>query len=348
MSDAVRYSRLLHGKGFGCALFEPQLSDDLPSTLRQTGIRIGDVGIVTLNGSFEPIFNILDRAEDNYFGVPQGFEQVRLRHNDIAARNLCHLPGSDISNTAVKKKRLDLDVGLENNVFMPAAAGAIVEVSTNSKETALLLLPDGASRWDLRDLQVFRNYALKHAQSWYEFVNGVLGRMVANGDLYLVTGVTKSTTWSVASLENRSGDGTVSLKLKAAQIATAGASCTWEWESSSSSVNSGPNHLSRAHDRKRHHQTQHAAMLDASELPSTQTVPQPRPSTSTPVPSRLAIRTAVIKALAVKERSLDDLLRLMPNENDAEKRKCRLLELLSQVCFLPYVSNAYFISSSAR
>ncbi|KAJ7483204.1 hypothetical protein FB451DRAFT_1364210 [Mycena latifolia] len=71
----LRCFRLLHGKGFGCALFELQLSDDLPSTLRQTGTRIGDVGIVTRNGGFEPIFNILDRA-DNYFGVPQGFEQV--------------------------------------------------------------------------------------------------------------------------------------------------------------------------------------------------------------------------------------------------------------------------------
>ncbi|KAJ7497199.1 hypothetical protein FB451DRAFT_1386497 [Mycena latifolia] len=95
-------------------------------------------------------------------------------------------------------------------------------------------------------------------------------------------------------------------------------------------------------------------MLDASELPAAQTgkkrkaptanssmfrkpVPQPRPSSSTPVLSPLppAIRTAVIKALAVKERSLDDLLRLMPNENDAEKRKRRLLELLSQLAEQP-------------
>ncbi|KAJ7483268.1 hypothetical protein FB451DRAFT_1029310, partial [Mycena latifolia] len=114
------------------------------------------------------------------------------------------------------------------------------EVSTNSKETALLLLPDGASRWDLRPLQIFRDYALKHAQSWYEFVNGDLRRMVGNGDLYLLTGVTKSTSWSVAAVENQSSSGNVSLKLKATQVAAAGACCAWEWESASSSVNSGP------------------------------------------------------------------------------------------------------------
>jgi hypothetical protein len=118
---------------------------------------------------------------------------------------------------------------------VPAGAGAVIEVSTNSKETAVLLLPDGASRWDLRTLQVFRNYALKHAPSWY------LGRMIGNGDLYFVTGVAKSTSWSVAALENQSGDGQVSLKLKAAQAATVGASCAWEWENATSSVNSGPN-----------------------------------------------------------------------------------------------------------
>ncbi|KAJ7919662.1 hypothetical protein B0H13DRAFT_233085, partial [Mycena leptocephala] len=243
MSDSARYSRLLHPKGQGCPLFHPQPFDDLPPTLRQTGTRIGDVGIVTSNGAFDPIFNILDRAEDNRSGVPQGFEQVRLRHDAIAEQRLCHLPGSDISSTTIEKRRLGVDVGFENNVFAPAGVGAVVEVSTNSKETAMLLLPDGASRWDLRTLQVFRDYAFKHAPKWYEFVNGDLGRMIGNGDLYLVTGVTKSTSWNVAALENQSGDGQVTLKLKAAQVATAGASYAWEWESASSSVNSGPHRL---------------------------------------------------------------------------------------------------------
>ncbi|KAJ7255937.1 hypothetical protein C8J57DRAFT_1075204 [Mycena rebaudengoi] len=116
MSDAALYSRLLHPKRQGCPLYYPQPFDDLPPTLRQTGTRIGDVGIVTPNGAFDPIFNICDRAEDNHSGVPQGFEQVRLRYDAIAEQRLYHLPGSDISNTNIKKKRLDVDVGFENNV----------------------------------------------------------------------------------------------------------------------------------------------------------------------------------------------------------------------------------------
>jgi hypothetical protein len=118
----------------------------------------------------------------------------------------------------------------------------VVEISTNSKQTALLLLPDGASRWDLRPQQLFRDYALKHADNWYAFVNGNLQRMVGNGDLYLVTGVTKSTSWGVAAIENHSGERQISLRLKAAQISNFGATCAWEWESSGSSVDSGPRH----------------------------------------------------------------------------------------------------------
>jgi hypothetical protein len=113
-------------------------------------------------------------------------------------------------------------------------------VSTNSKQTGLLLLPDGASRWDLRRQQRFRDYALKYAHNWYAFVNGSLERMAGNGDLYLVTGVTKSTSRSVAAVEDHSGEGKITLKLKAAQMGNVGATCAWEWESAGSSVDSGP------------------------------------------------------------------------------------------------------------
>ncbi|KAJ7483223.1 hypothetical protein FB451DRAFT_102269, partial [Mycena latifolia] len=237
------YSSLLFPTGNGYPLFYPEPSGDLPEPARKIGTEVGDVGIVAHgDGGFDPIFNILRTGDDpaNRFGVPQGFEQLILGPEDIRMLPLYHLPGSDVSNTTVNKRRLDIEAGVENNVFLPLGAGAVVEVSTNSKQTALLLLPDGASRWDLRPQQKFRDYAVKHAQSWYAFVNGDLGCMVGSGDLYLVAGVTKSTSWSVAAVENQSGDGNLSLKLKAAQVGNAGASYAWGWESASSSANSGP------------------------------------------------------------------------------------------------------------
>jgi hypothetical protein len=115
-----------------------------------------------------------------------------------------------------------------------------VEISTSSKEAAVLLLPDGASRIDIRRKKKFRDYALTHAQRWYAFVNGDLERMVDNGDLYLVTGTDKSFSWSVAAVEKRSEDCKISLILKAAQVGSAGTSCVWEWETANSFADSGP------------------------------------------------------------------------------------------------------------
>ncbi|KAJ7498028.1 hypothetical protein B0H11DRAFT_1715163 [Mycena galericulata] len=260
MANSQLYAKLLFPTGNGYALFNPNPLDDLPETDRKIGTQIGDVGVVTRDGSFDPIFNITREPNDpsNRFSVPAGYEQVTLRPGDIAKRAHCHPPGSDVSNTTVKKKRLDVDAGIASNVqvylslppirfllipmyrFLPIGANAVVEVSMNSKQTALLLLQEGASSLDLRGLQAFRDYALKHAESWYAFVNGELGRMIGEGDLYLVTGVIKSTSWSVAAVENHSGDGKLSLKLKAAQVGAAGTSYAWEWESAGSSTDSGP------------------------------------------------------------------------------------------------------------
>ncbi|KAJ7775641.1 hypothetical protein DFH07DRAFT_767056 [Mycena maculata] len=101
------------------------------------------------------------------------------------------------------------------DLFLRLRAGAVIEISTSSKEAALILLPNGASRANLQRLKKFRDYALKHAQRWYEFVNRDLEHIVESGDLYLVTGTDKSSLWSVVAIENHSEDRKISLKLKA-------------------------------------------------------------------------------------------------------------------------------------
>ncbi|KAK7001676.1 ribonuclease III [Favolaschia claudopus] len=242
MSDSSLYSRLLLAKGQGYPLFHPQPFDDLPLEARQNGTQIGDVGTVTTDGCFDPIFNICKSASDplNRFGVPDGFEQVVLNSEDIAPKKMYYSPGTDISNTKINKRRLDIEAGVDGNVFFPLGAGAVVEISTSSKATAVLLLPQGASRSNLRPLQIFRDYAIKHAQSWYTFVNGKLNRMIGTGELYLITGVDKSTSWSVAALENNYDGCELSLKLKPAFVASGSVSYAWEWECASSFANSGP------------------------------------------------------------------------------------------------------------
>ncbi|KAJ7493179.1 hypothetical protein B0H11DRAFT_1717826 [Mycena galericulata] len=237
------YTRSILSKKEGYPLFLPSPSNDLPTAARRTGTQIGDVGVLAQDGSFDPIFNILlpREATANRFGVPLGFQQLVLRPDDIRVYVPCYPAGYAISNVIVEKKHVDVGASLESSLrLLPIGAGAVVEVSTNSDQLALLLLPDGASSWDARSEKDFHEYAVKHGRSWYEFVNGDLRRMVRNGGIYLITGVTKSTSWCIAAVDNSSGGGKVALKLKAAQIAGAGASYTWEWENASSSVHSGP------------------------------------------------------------------------------------------------------------
>ncbi|KAJ7027953.1 hypothetical protein C8F04DRAFT_1266540 [Mycena alexandri] len=254
MSDSDLYSRLLFPKKQGYPMFHLQPFDDLPEPARRTGTEIGDVGLLAhLLGQFKrdqvdssdvkkSVGSLMDPAKDdpaNRFGVPPAFEPVSLGPEDIATRTLFHLPGSDIFNTTVNKKRIDVEAGIEVQLYTSWAC-AVIEVSTNSKQTGLLLLPDG-SRWDLRQQKVFRDYALKHTQHWYSYVNGDLGRMVGNGDLY----------WrhKVSILERRGREGKVSLRPKAAQVGHDGASRAWEWESASSSVDSGPRRKPGRSDR---------------------------------------------------------------------------------------------------
>ncbi|KAJ7618980.1 hypothetical protein DFH06DRAFT_1011780 [Mycena polygramma] len=245
MSDSQLYSRLLFAKMQGYPLFHPAPFDDLPESVRRIGTEIGDVGLITQNGSFDPIFNICRARDDpsNRFGVPPAFEQIPLGPDAIATSALVHLPGSHICNTSISKRRLDRIRHIETHSkagFYLSGQVQWSEVSIDSKQTGLLLLPDGASRQDLRCQGVFRDYALKHAQNWYAFVNRDLQYMIGNGDLYLVTGVTKSTSWSVAVVEDQSSEGKISLRLKAAQAGNAGVAWAWESESGGSSMNSGP------------------------------------------------------------------------------------------------------------
>ncbi|KAJ7721272.1 hypothetical protein B0H16DRAFT_1791586 [Mycena metata] len=239
MSDRELYSRLLLATGNGYPLSYPQPSDDLPPECQARGLEIGDVGALSSDGSFNVFFNICRPHDDpaNRFGVPVGFERIDLGSNPYVSQKTYHRSGSHVSNTKMNVRRLDLDAQVDN-VFSPLSA-AVIELSTTSTQTAVLLLPDGGSRLDLRFLDTFRDLAIKHAQGWYAFVTG-LGTMIENGDLYLITGVNKSISWGVAAERSHTEDGGISLKLSAAQVGSAGGSHAWSWEVNSTFADMGP------------------------------------------------------------------------------------------------------------
>jgi len=60
-------------------------------------------------------------------------------------------------------------------------------------------MPEGAYHEDLNNISRFRDYALAHAESWYQYANGLCGREIGNGKLHMVTGCDKTTVWGIAT-----------------------------------------------------------------------------------------------------------------------------------------------------
>ena len=75
-------------------------------------------------------------------------------------------------------------------------------------------MPQGAYHEDLKNISRFRDYALTHAESWYQYANGPCGREVGNGELHMVTGCDKTTSWGIATfshLQSKRPEGSVTL-----------------------------------------------------------------------------------------------------------------------------------------
>ena len=60
-------------------------------------------------------------------------------------------------------------------------------------------MPQGAYHEDLKNFKKFRKYAMIHAESWYLYAKGPCGEEIGNGDLHLVTGCDKTTSWGIAT-----------------------------------------------------------------------------------------------------------------------------------------------------
>ena len=66
----------------------------------------------------------------------------------------------------------------------------------------------------MKNISRFRDYALTHAESWYEYANGPRVREIGNGKLHMVTGCDKTTAWGIATyshLRSKRPEGSVTL-----------------------------------------------------------------------------------------------------------------------------------------
>ena len=103
-------------------------------------------------------------------------------------------------------------------------------------------MPEGAFAYDLENIPAFREYVAANVGEWYKFVNGVRGREAKNGDIRLVIGCDKTTSWGMAVLANVTQQKVSQLKFKATEdsgVKSTKASYTWDY-SGMAEVKVGP------------------------------------------------------------------------------------------------------------
>lgn len=77
---------------------------------------------------------------------------------------------------------------------------------TSAAEGAVLTFPNGAMSYDLENTPRFRAYAAANIESWYRYVNGPREREAKNGEVRLVIGCDKATSWAMAVTTNMTQD----------------------------------------------------------------------------------------------------------------------------------------------
>ena len=240
------YERHLTLKERGFPLWVPDPNQVLHLNYRRTGVRIGDVGIITDSGAFSFLFNICLPHNDpvNPRKLPDHFSPISPPIED-----------TDINKFGVFKNELSRQCFSEKitnrrcHFVRPNTHPYICELRTlssccdivfvsSASEGAILIMPRGARSEDLRNLALFREYVAANVASWYRYVNGPRGREAKNGDVRLVVGFHKTTSWGIATFANQTQQSSCRLRFGPSEGNSA-SSYTWFY-SGSSDVKAGP------------------------------------------------------------------------------------------------------------
>ncbi|KAK1235314.1 SCF ubiquitin ligase complex subunit cdc4 [Marasmius sp. AFHP31] len=204
--DSQVYCRTLYSLGHGCALWGPEPNDDLPSEYRESGTKVGDVGLVTSDGHFDFLFNVCLPEDDpinRYNGVPPGFEPLEWDMKCLRKAKWFR-PQKPICSKDSLQWSLDIEATASVFGVPVGAGGGIGVVFIGEQGAAVMPRMDGADRTDASNKALFMEYAARNGMSWYQFVNGTLGREADNGELYLITGFDKTNSWENAVVTNHS------------------------------------------------------------------------------------------------------------------------------------------------
>ena len=184
----------------------------LPIPYRAQGVRVGDVGILTENGGFDFLFNICVPRDDpiNPVELPDNFVPIFPSVNPTHIRKFAEFsPGSYLASSSVAESQTG-----EQSSYVLVYFGFLLHPLINipsgltfqssASEGAILTMPEGACSEDLRNPSRFRQYIASHAEDWYKFLKSPWGCEVQNGDLHVVVGCDKTTSWGMATFANSS------------------------------------------------------------------------------------------------------------------------------------------------
>jgi len=116
-----------------------------------------------------------------------------------------------------------------------------LEFESSASEGAILVMPDATSQSDLNNLDRFYQHIGIHAESWYLHANGPgMGRRLKNGDLCLVIGCDKTTSWGIATLSNSSTASRLQFRRVTDSSGDPGCPYTWEHSGTADSPRVGP------------------------------------------------------------------------------------------------------------
>ncbi|KAL1676975.1 hypothetical protein EV122DRAFT_291440 [Schizophyllum commune] len=225
----------------GYPLWIPEPDEELPLCYRQSGVRIGDVGVIGQDGGFQFLFNICSSADDpvNQGGVPPSFERIDM---GAASYNSTYYTrsGAFVQSADFARRVIAVEAGAEAAIA-PAGAGFGIEFSVGQDEGAILALPQGGSRRDAKQRRAYEVQIQRHGREWYTYVRETLGWTIDNGDLYLVTGVDKAATWGALAFRDTQRSHDVCFQFTATPVANAALRHQYQWRHlTSQSARQGP------------------------------------------------------------------------------------------------------------
>lgn len=205
----IYYDQLLV-KGRGLPLWIPGPNLNLPAAYQKDGTSIGDVGIFYRFEGFSFLFNIFLPARHviNKGRVPEGFYPLKLSkvRKDIE-KKMIYGPDTCLASSTLHKTRnrdssyaLHIITAQLSNTDYLTPSGFIFE--TSDKEGAVLVMPDGTISHDLLNCGILEAYVKENAKHWYKYIFDECGRKVDNGDIRLVIGVDKVSSWGIATFES--------------------------------------------------------------------------------------------------------------------------------------------------